>query len=143
MAFPNLSNSLYVAQLRYIQSIYESPEQRNPDVLVRRFIPLKERLRTALMSKQTLARFRSEPFYYYLLARTIYYDQVVKDAVADGIQRLVMVGCGSDTRSYRFQDALSSRNIKVLECDQPASIQERKRITRSWPHSGQVEHLGI
>jgi len=143
MAFPNLSNSLYVAQLRYIQTIREPLEQRNPDVLVGRFIPMKQRLRTALMTKKTLSRFRSDPFYYYLLARTIYYDRVVQDAIADGIQRLVMVGCGSDTRSYRFQEALASRNIKILECDQPASIQERKRITQSWPHSGRVEHMGI
>ena len=34
----------------------------------------------------------------------------------------VMVGCGSDTRAYRFQDLLCRHGVKVLECDQPEEL---------------------
>jgi methyltransferase (TIGR00027 family) len=143
MALPDLSNSMYVARLRYIQTVHELPERRNPDTLVRHFIPALLRLRTAWMGKQELSRLRSDPFYYYLVARTRYYDQVVSDAIAGGLERIVGVGCGSDTRAYRFQDRLRDQGIKVLECDQAESINEKQRMTKQWRHFGHVEHLGI
>jgi len=143
MALPDLSNSMYVARLRYIQTIHERPERRNPDMLVRHFIPALLRLRTAWMGEQELSRLRSDPFYYYLVARTRYYDQVVNDAIAGGLDRVVGVGCGSDTRAYRFQDRLRNQGIKVLECDQTESITEKQRLTKQWRHFGHVEHLGI
>jgi methyltransferase (TIGR00027 family) len=143
MALPNLSNSMYVARLRYIQTIHESPERRNPDRFVKHFIPMMLRFRTAWLSQAELSKLRTDPFYYYLVARTRYYDQVVNDAIADGIQRFVIVGCGSDTRSYRFKDLLRDKGIRVLECDQPEAIYEKKRLTRRWRHFGHVEHLAV
>lgn len=134
---------MYVARLRYIQTVHERPEWRNPDTLVRHFIPALLRLRTAWMKDKELSRLRSDPFYYYLVARTKYYDQVMSEAIAAGLDRIVGVGCGSDTRAYRFQDRLLSQGIKVLECDQAASINEKQRLTRKWRHLGHVEYLGI
>ena len=143
MALPDMSNSMYVARLRYIQTVHEPAEKKNPDTMVRHFMPFKVRLQTRWMSKDDLSTLRSDPFYYYLLARTKYYDQVVSEAFADGIQRLVMVGCGSDTRSYRFKDTIRGKGIKVLECDQAASINEKKRLTKQWSDLGHVEHMAI
>ena len=51
MTLPNLSNSMYVAHLRYIQSIHESPSRRNPDTLVRHFLPVLQRLRTTWIGR--------------------------------------------------------------------------------------------
>src|SRR3954468_10389278 len=132
MALPDMSNSMYVAKLRYIQTVHEPAERRNPDTMVRHFMPMKVRVRTQLMGKDELSQLRSDPFYYYLLARTKYYDQVVSEALAEGVERFVMVGCGSDTRSYRFKDTLLNQGIKVLECDQAPSINEKKRLTKQW-----------
>lgn len=133
MPLPNLSNSMYVAQLRYIQSIYETPEHRNPDTLVRHFLPLLERLRLGWMSRKQLSNLRSDPFYYYLIARTRYYDRVFSEGVADGAQRILSVGCGSDTRSYRFEDLIRARSVRVIECDQPEAIQAKQRMAeRRW-----------
>jgi methyltransferase (TIGR00027 family) len=134
---------MYVARLRYIQTVHEPEQRRNPDVWVRHFIPLTLRLRTRLLAEKELTKLRSDPFYYYLVARTKHYDQVVKDALADGIERFVMIGCGSDTRSYRFQDQLLSKGIKVLECDQAEAINEKKRLTKKWQRYGHVEYLAI
>jgi len=143
MALPDMSNSMYVARLRYIQTVHESPERRNPDTMVRQFMPFKVRLQTKWMGKGDLSKLRSDPFYYYLLARTKYYDQVLTDAFADGIERFVMVGCGSDTRSYRFKETIQKHGIKVLECDQADSINEKKRLTKNWGRPGYIEHLAI
>jgi methyltransferase (TIGR00027 family) len=134
---------MYVARLRYIQTIHEPPEWRNPDTLVRHFIPKLLRFRTVWLGKGKLAQLRSDPFYYYLVARTRYYDGVVRDAIAEGVQRIVSVGCGSDTRAYRFKDALCSKGIKVLECDQVEAISQKQRLTKRWRHFDHVEHLAM
>jgi len=134
---------MYVAKLRYIQTVHEPEQRRNPDTLVRHFVPMLVRFRTAWLGQDDLAKLRSDPFYYYLVARTRYYDQVIEDAIADSVQRIVGVGCGSDTRAYRFQASLRSKGIKVLECDQSEAINEKKRLTRRWRHFGHVEHLAI
>ncbi len=63
MTLPNLSSSMVVGRLRYIQSIHESCERCNHDTLVRRFIPIRERLRAAWLSREYLAKLRTDPFY--------------------------------------------------------------------------------
>src|SRR5437016_10304251 len=143
MGLPNLSKSMDIARLRYIQSIHESPERRNPDTLVRHFIPILARLRTAWLGRQELSKLRADPFYYYLVARTHYYDQVVNDAVADGVQQIVNVGCGSDTRAYRFKHLLRSQGVHILECDQPQAIYAKQRIAQRWRPCDYVEYLPI
>jgi methyltransferase (TIGR00027 family) len=143
MSLPNLSNARYVAFLRHVQSVHEPPEQRNPDILVRYFIPMRLRFRTAWLSRSELAKLRSDPFYYYLLARTQYYDRVIGDAISDGVARVIGIGCGSDTRAYRFKDLLCDKGIKVVECDQASAIREKQRLTRRWRRFGHVQHLPI
>ena len=140
---PDQSNSMYVARMRYIQSLYESPERRNPDMLVRHFLSFSQRLGVRWIGQGKLAQMRSDPFYYYLVARTKYYDQVVKDAVADGVQQLINIGCGSDTRAYRFHELLSNKGVSILECDQAASINNKKKMTKDWRKTHPVEHLPI
>ena len=63
---------MFVARLRYIQSVHEPPECRNPDRLVRHFIPFLQRCRLAWVSQEEMSKQRENPFYYYLLARTKY-----------------------------------------------------------------------
>jgi len=143
MTLPNLSNSMYVARLRYIQSIHEAPQRRNPDTLVRHFLPMFDRLRAAWIGQDKLARLRADPFYYYLVARTRYYDQVFSEAVLDGAKRIISVGCGSDTRSHRFEPLLRDHGVTVLECDQSEAIHTKRRVAkRKWPF-GHVEYLPI
>src|SRR5882762_319698 len=143
MAIPNLSNSMYVAHLRHIQSIHESPARRNPDNLVRYFLPMLERSRGASIGQYKLTQLRADPFYYFLVARTKYYDQVLIEAVSDGVQRILSVGCGSDTRAYRFKDLLCSKRVSVLECDLAEAIRERQRLVKRWNDLHHVRHMAI
>jgi methyltransferase (TIGR00027 family) len=143
MPIPNLSKSLDVALLRHIQSVHESPELRGPDTLVRYLLPVRQRFRAAWIRKSELSRLRTAPFYYYLLARTKHYDQVFTEALSQGVARIVNVGCGSDTRAYRFRRLLCDHHVKVLECDQAEVIYERERIMKRWGRVLYVEHLAI
>ena len=132
MKLPDSSNALSVARFRFIQSIHESPGRRNPDSLVGKFIPLLYRWRTIRIRPAALARMRSDPFYYYLLARTRHYDNVVLEAVARGVKQIIVIGCGSDTRPYRFKKLLRANGIQVLECDLPEAIEAKRRIALRW-----------
>jgi methyltransferase (TIGR00027 family) len=143
MKLPSSSALMYVARLRHIQSIHESAEHRNPDILVRHFIPIVQRWRSTWIGKTELTKLREKPVYYYLVARTRYYDQVLKDAVYNGVKRIVNVGCGSDTRVYRFQKLLRSKGVTVLECDLPEAIHVKEHMAKRWRPSDYVEYLPL
>lgn len=142
MKLPNLSYMVKVGQLRTIQALYEQPEHRNPDDVARQFLPMGERLGCTLRGRFFLGRMRSQPFYPYVLARTRYYDQVFLDAIEQGVQFIVNIGCGSDTRAYRFRQRLAAKGIGVVECDQADAIRVKQEIaTRKTGTIGAVGHV--
>jgi methyltransferase (TIGR00027 family) len=64
-----------------------------------------------------------------LLARTRYIDDYLKACIDDGIEQLVILGAGYDTRAYRF-DGLKGR-VNVFEVDHPATQKVKtKRIKK-------------
>jgi methyltransferase (TIGR00027 family) len=140
---PDLSSSVRIGRIRYIQSLHESAERRNPDTLVKRFFPLRERLRLRWLPRTDLAHLRSDPFYYYLIARTRHYDRVFCEAVADGVRLILNVGCGTDTRSHRFEPLLQAKNVAVVECDQREAILVKERLAGQWRGFNRVEYLPI
>lgn len=134
---------MYIAWLRYIQSRHEADERRNPDTAVRRFLPLRDRVAATWMSSRELARLRADPFYYYLLARTKHYDEVVQGAIASNVPTIFTIGSGADTRPYRFQGQLRSRGVRFVDCDQPEAISAKERWTRGWRRGEEVIHVPI
>lgn len=143
LMLPDHCNASSVGRLRYIQSVHESGERRNPDTLVRHFIPLLQKLRIACLGSVTLARLRADPFYYYLVARTRFYDGVVRDAIAGGVRRIVNIGCGTDTRPYRFHRLLEGHGVRNLECDQPRIIAAKRRLFERLGRFDHVEYLPL
>ena len=143
MKIRNFSNSMLVAEYRYIQSIHEADGLRNPDTLVQHFLPTLRRWRLAWLGKIKLTILRSDPLYYYLIARTKYYDGVFLDAISDDMQYIINVGCGSDTRSYRFEHVLKQKGVKVLECDQLEAISNKQRMTSQRWAFDHIEYMAI
>jgi methyltransferase (TIGR00027 family) len=143
MPNPGFSNSLSVAESRYIQSLHEISELRNPDRLVGQFLPLFRRWRCRWLGHRKIALLRATPFYYYLVARTRYYDKIFLDAIADHVQFIINVGCGVDTRAYRFEHVLRQKGVKVLECDQPQAIQVKQGIAKRVGRGGHVVYVSI
>lgn len=58
------------------------------------------------------------------VCRTKYIDDLVKKALDNGIDQLVILGAGFDTRSFRILD---SNSVKIFEVDLP-KIQEKKKL---------------
>jgi len=143
LTLPNLSNSVGVAKLRYIQAIYETPEYRNPDTLIGDFLPPPVRWLSMLQAKMQLSKLRSYPFYYYLIARTKYYDEVFTDAISSNIDYIINIGCGTDTRAYRFAEDLKNKRITVLECDQPQSISVKQQLAKKKWQTDHITYVSI
>jgi methyltransferase (TIGR00027 family) len=139
----SFSNSLAVAERRYIQSIHEHTELLNPDRLVGQFLPLLKRWRCQWLSQRSIATLQADPIYYYLLARTRYYDSVFLNAITANMQYIINVGCGTDTRAYRFEQALKQKGIKVLECDQPKAIEIKQGLSKQLWDNGHVTYVSI
>lgn len=59
-----------------------------------------------------------------LLCRTRYMDDVLRDAIANGVEQVVILGAGFDTRPYRMIPDLAG--IDVFEVDHP-QVQSAKR----------------
>lgn len=71
----------------------------------------------------------------YIVGRTRYIDDYLKSRIDDGIEQLVILGAGYDSRAYRF-DELKGR-VKVFEVDFPATqkvkMEKVKKIFGSIP----------
>jgi len=123
-----------VGELRYIQNNYESGSLQNPDSAVGDLLSWTQKAMCDIKGRIFLARLQKNSFYSYVAARTIYYDDVYKSAIDSNLQGIVNIGCGTDTRSRRFQASLTDRNIPVFELDQEESISRKEILaSRVWP----------
>jgi methyltransferase (TIGR00027 family) len=144
MRLPDLSYMMKVGQIRSIQAKYETLEHRNPDRFVRHFLSARQRWGCMLRGRLFLNRIRRQPFYYFVLARTRYYDQIFKSAILQGFDCIINIGCGSDTRAYRYQTELKARKVQVLECDQADAIAAKRDMARrSAPAADHVDYLAL
>ncbi|MGA2927279.1 MAG: class I SAM-dependent methyltransferase [Solirubrobacteraceae bacterium] len=73
---------------------------------------------------------------YYKLARGKHIDQVLSEELELGIEQLVILGAGFDTRAYRFEDRLSA--VGVFELNQPVTAARKqarvRRVVGVLPH---------
>jgi len=56
-----------------------------------------------------------------IVARVRFIDEYLLECIADGLQQVVIIGAGFDTRPYRFEDL--KENVKVFEVDHPVTQQ--------------------
>lgn len=64
-------------------------------------------------------------FHEFFLARTRYIDDYLHDSVEAGIQQLVILGAGYDSRAYRFEELLKKKT-HIFEVDHPATQAAKK-----------------
>jgi methyltransferase (TIGR00027 family) len=118
------------AALRAVGATERDPAVRCPDSLAAAFITRGGKL-TALARVPAVRRLlpllseRIIPGSYgYELARVKHVDTVLRDELAAGLEQLLILGAGYDSRALRFADAL--RDVPTFEVDHPA-MQRRKR----------------
>lgn len=121
-----------VCALRAMGALEKDPAVRCPDWMAAGFL--------GGLNVTTLAKYRAtRPLllrvvkrrvpgaYTYEIGRTKFIDEVVLDAVAGGLDELVLLGAGLDSRPYRLAEQL--KGVRVMEVDHPASqASKRKRI---------------
>lgn len=81
---------------------------------------------TDMPREQALSIFKQfvPGFHEYFLARTRYIDDYLESCINNGLQQLVILGAGYDSRAYRFESL--KEEMRVFEVDHPATQAVKK-----------------
>jgi methyltransferase (TIGR00027 family) len=102
---------------------------RGPDHLAKIYIKGFDRLLLILRKLTlTVAKRRVPGTYEYIIARTKFFDEVFKQALAEGYPQIVFLGAGYDTRPYRFKDAI--KQTEIFELDVPTTQNIKKQFLK-------------
>jgi methyltransferase (TIGR00027 family) len=123
------------AALRAVAATESDPALRNPDWMAARLVTAAPRL-TALAKVPGVRRLlprlaeRLAPGgYHYETARVKHVDAILNAELRNGLEQLLILGAGYDSRPYRFAEAL--RDVRVFEVDLPRmSAVKRRKIAR-------------
>lgn len=109
-------------------------ESANADYLASRFLLRDQR---AWLWAPRLSRFMFDAMvpgaYGYFNARTRYFDDVLLQEAAGGLDQLVVLGAGFDSRSLRFAAQLGA--ARVFEVDRPEVLQTRAERLQGVPQN--------
>jgi methyltransferase (TIGR00027 family) len=83
---------------------------------------------------------KSPGAYTYEIARAKFIDEVVLGEAAAGLDELVLLGAGLDSRPYRLAEQL--RGVRVVEVDHPASL-DSKRVRLRRLFGREPEHVSF
>lgn len=118
-----------MAFMRAVVSGEKDLTVKSEDRLARHFISSKYRLLISISLQSTLRRvleFVVPGSYGFTIARTRHFDEVLLSESRAGIEQVVLLGAGYDSRPFRFREAL--RNIKVFEIDHPGTQARKRRL---------------
>jgi methyltransferase (TIGR00027 family) len=111
------------------------PAARNPDHLAERLIgrPWQLLVRSPLRPLALRLLERSAPgMLMYHLARTRRFDALLEEELGRGLDQLVILSAGLDTRAHRFRSALGQ--VAVFEVDHPfTSAWKQRQVARRLP----------
>jgi methyltransferase (TIGR00027 family) len=105
------------------------------DPIARQFLPAWFYVFMKRLTASGYAQKRAAGDLGFIVARCRYMDDVLSEELGRGIQQLVILGAGYDSRAYRF-DQLKDR-VKVFEVDHPATQKNKlKKLERILGSSG-------
>jgi methyltransferase (TIGR00027 family) len=102
---------------------------RSQDLLAKNFLGRKCRLLISVSLQAVLRRaveFFVPGSYGFIITRTRHFDEILLAETRAGVEQVVLLGAGYDSRAFRFRDAL--RNIKVFEIDHPGTQARKLRM---------------
>jgi len=116
------------ATLRALAALDEREEIRGPDYLAELF--LTEERKSALRDpvvRETVIKKRIIPgMYEFLIARTAYFDDIVRQALRENIPQIVFMGAGYDSRPYRFKNLIMG--TRIFELDSQPTQHRKKEV---------------
>lgn len=112
-----------VSDTAFMVAIYRMMESQRPQPLFRD--PLAERL-AGERGKQIVENLPKNAFMFawHVIIRTRVIDDLIKDAIADGVDTIVNLGAGLDTRPYRMD---LPAHLHWVEVDYPKIIELKNR----------------
>lgn len=126
-----------IAVARAVESERPADERICYDPFARRFIPSWMYRAFGLFIKLGYAEWRGPGVNGFLVARDRYIDDVLQNFLDEGLQQLVILGAGYDSRAYRFD--LQGR-VRTFEVDYPAT--QADKLTKLQALFGKVpEHV--
>jgi methyltransferase (TIGR00027 family) len=120
------STALYAAMHRYVANREPDARFRGPDYLAELFLPARARFFLRFDFIHRRVRRKIPGVYEYVCARTMFFDGLFKEALADDIPQIVLLGAGYDTRALRFAGDIQS--TRIIELDAPAIQAHKKKI---------------
>jgi len=123
------------AAIRAAAATEPDPIVRSPDFLAEKFLGPFFRT-TMLPGLRPLTLWVYDRFgpglyvYWYVLARLRFIDYVLLREIDNGIEQIVNLGCGNDTRALRFGDRL--RHVAIFESDVKGVIERKQQLMRKF-----------
>jgi methyltransferase (TIGR00027 family) len=108
---------------------YDNREEiKGPDYLAEAFLTPKQKavLKDPKIRNLVLKNRLDPGAYEYMIARTAFFDDMVWQALKDGVPQIVFLGAGYDTRPYRFRSLTS--DVRFFELDTPPTQQRKQDI---------------
>jgi methyltransferase (TIGR00027 family) len=100
-----------------------------PDYLAEIFLPPQWRFFLKFKKMRINAKNKLDKFlpgmHEYMIARTLYFDDLFIDALNNNIPQIVLLGAGYDTRAYRYENLNSV--TKIFELDVPTTQNRKKK----------------
>lgn len=125
--------ALRVALARAIETLLPEKRRLCADPYAKYFLDEPAKHIYASWLRRRLFHFRSDYFMPgvigSVMVRTQFVDDYLKTTMAVGIEQLVILGAGYDTRAFRI-NALA-KGVKVFEVDHPATQERKKAITKT------------
>jgi methyltransferase (TIGR00027 family) len=118
-----------MAFLRAVVAREDSLVVRCEDPLAALFLGAKHRLLKAIGMRGAIRRLlhiAAPGSYGFAVTRTRHFDEVLLRESHVGIEQLVLLGAGYDSRPYRFGAALTK--VKIFEIDHPGTQARKRRI---------------
>lgn len=122
-----------VTAIRAIGALAPDEKIRNPDYLAVKFInPVfwhySVYSKTNYETNMKVVRAYRADTYFLVNARTHKIDQTLREMTADGLEQVVVLGAGFDTRAYRFAEKMPE--IRFFELDLPATLHRKKEMVK-------------
>lgn len=118
-----------VAALRAMVANESDLAVRCEDRLANRFLSLKYQLLTSIRPQRLLERIMhlaAPGSYCFAIVRTRHFDEILLSQIRSGIEQVVLLGAGYDSRAFRFREQLEG--IRVFEIDHPGTQARKKRM---------------
>jgi methyltransferase (TIGR00027 family) len=120
--------ALGVTLFRAFATRDERDEIRGPDHLAEHFLPEHFRQMLDNAAAREWVKSKAPGSYEYFIARTAYFDAVVREALLGNLPQVVFLGAGYDSRPYRFRDLI--RGTRIFELDVDSTQQRKIRLLR-------------